>query len=398
MKSYLRRGVYVKQVRAYPTAIARVETSVVGFVGKTEHVHKVVFDTVTFNNDALLNIPTKITSWAEYVDMYGDYDKKYSPYLALSVKGFFDNGGSACYIVRVPEQATTADFIGSVINTHANNMNIKQGLAALESVDINIICIPGVTDIAVQQAMIKHCEKFKYRFCILDSVQTADVNWFKARRSQLDTSYAALYYPWLKLTTDSGEVVVMPPSGFIAGVYAQMDATRGVHKAPANIGINGAIDLLVNIDNSLQDILNPLHINCLRSFPNRGRSGGSSNIVIWGARTLSRDPQWKYLNVRRLCSFIEESIYKGTLWAVFEPNNETLWAAIKLLIDNFLMQLWKEGMLQGAKVDEAFFVQCDRSTNSIADIENGRVRINIGLAPLKPAEFIVINILQNTRK
>jgi len=378
MTSYLYPGVYVEQVNARPSVIVGVSTNVVGFIGKTEHIKKDDFD-----NDTLLNVPTRITSWTEYSEKYGNYDKEHSPYLALSVKGFFDNGGTACYIVRVPGQASTADYIGDSGDT-------KKGLAALENVDINIICMPGVTDVVVQQAMIKHCENLKYRFCILDSVESADVYSLKERRSHLDSSYGALYYPWLKVTGGSGDVVVMPPSGFIAGAFVRMDAERGVHKAPANVGFNSVVDVLVDIDNTQQDILNPLHINCLRSFPNRG-------VVIWGARTLSSDPEWKYLSVRRLFNFIEESIYKGTLWAVFEPNGERLWAAIKSTIENFLFQLWREGMLQGEKADEAFFVQCDRSVHTQDDIDNARVRINIGLAALKPAEFIVIKMMQSTK-
>jgi phage tail sheath protein FI len=378
MTSYLHPGVYIKEVGAHPSVIEGVSTNAVGFIGKTEHIKKDDFD-----NGTLLDVPTRITSWTEYSEKYGNYDKEHSPYLALSVKGFFDNGGTVCYIVRVPDQASTADFIGDSGDT-------KKGLAALENVDINIICMPGVTNVVVQQAMIKHCENLKYRFCILDSVESADIYSLKECRSHLDSSYGALYYPWLKVTGDSGDVVVMPPSGFIAGVFARMDAARGVHKPPANAGFNSSVDVLVDIDDTQQDVLNSLHINCLRFFPNRG-------VVIWGARTLSSDPEWKYLSVRRLFNFIEESIYKGTLWAVYEPNDKILWAAIKSTIETFLIQLWREGMLQGGKADEAFFVQCDRSVHTQDDIDNARVRINIGLAPLKPAEFIVIKMMQSTR-
>jgi phage tail sheath protein FI len=381
MTSYLHPGVYIKEVGAHPSVIEGVSTNVVGFIGKTEHIKKDDFD-----NGTLLDVPTRITSWTEYSEKYGNYDKEHSPYLALSVKGFFDNGGTVCYIVRVPDQASTADFIGD----SGDSGDTKKGLAALENVDINIICMPGVTNVVVQQAMIKHCENLKYRFCILDSVESADIYSLKECRSHLDSSYGALYYPWLKVTGDSGDVVVMPPSGFIAGVFARMDAARGVHKPPANAGFNSSVDVLVDIDDTQQDVLNSLHINCLRFFPNRG-------VVIWGARTLSSDPEWKYLSVRRLFNFIEESIYKGTLWAVYEPNDKILWAAIKSTIETFLIQLWREGMLQGGKADEAFFVQCDRSVHTQDDIDNARVRINIGLAPLKPAEFIVIKMMQSTR-
>ena len=250
--------------------------------------------------------------------------------------------------------------------------------------------MPGVTDISVQQAMIRHCENLKYRFCIIDSAESADIHSLKERRSHLNSSYGALYHPWLKVPGGSADSVVMPPSGFIAGAFARVDTVSGVHKPPANIGFNGVVDVLVDITNTQQETLNLVHINCLRSFPNRG-------VVIWGARTLSSEPEWKYLNVRRLFNFIEESIYKGTLWAAFEPNGEMLWAAIRSTVEAFLTQLWREGMLQGGKADDAFFVQCDRSLHTQADLDNARLHINIGLAPLKPAEFIVIKMEQSAK-
>ena len=379
IRSYFRPRVYIEKVSTQPPAIIGVATNIAGFVGKTEHIKNDSFD-----NHSLLHIPTRITSWTEYQEKYGDYDEQRSPYLALSVKGFFDNGGTVCYIVSVPDQATTADFIGDSGNT-------KKGLSALESVDINIICVPGMSDLLIQQAIIQHCEKFKNRFCILDSAKLADIYSLKNHRNHLNSSHAALYYPWLKLTLDSGEALTMPPCGFIAGVFARTDAARGVQKPPANASINGQVDVLVNIDNAQQNTLNPLNINCLRSFQNKG-------VVIWGARTLSSDPEWKYIHARRLINFIEASIYEGTHWAAFEPNNEILWTAIKSAIESFLIQQWRKGMLQGSKTSEAFFVQCDRSTQTQNDIINGKFHINIGLAPLKPAEFVVIKMTQSAKR
>lgn len=380
MPEYLHPGVFVEEVSIQRShVISTVATSVVGFVGETTHIQRAGFD-----NNALINVPTKLTSWHDYTHQFGLYHKSQSPYLALSVKAFFGNGGKECFIVRVPEQKD--DVVFSITAG-----DVKAALAALEAVDVNLICVPGVTEIAAQQAMIAHCEKCRYRFCILDSPKTADINVLKNHRRQLDSAYGAIYHPWLKVPADAGESVVVPPSGFIAGIYARVDTDRGVHKAPANVGIAGQADLLVNITTAQQDVLNPLHINCLRKFPRKG-------VLVWGARTLSTDLEWKYINIRRLIIHLEASIDCGTEWVVFESNNERLWSSIKSLVEGFLYDFWRKGALMGSSAKEAYFVRCDRSTITQDDIDNGRVYVIIGIAPLKPAEFIIFKIMKNLQR
>ena len=181
--------------------------------------------------------------------------------------------------------------------------------------------------------------------------------------------------------------ILVPPGGHVAGVYARVDQEKGVHKAPANEVVNGALGLEFNITKGEQDVLNPRGVNCIRAFPGRG-------ILIWGARTAASDPAWKYLNVRRLFIFVEKSIELGTQWVVFEPNDEKLWARVKQTINQFLMGVWRSGALMGTTEEEAFFVKCDRTTMTQNDIDNGRLVVLVGIAPVKPAEFVIFRIAQ----
>ena len=209
-------------------------------------------------------------------------------------------------------------------------------------------------------------------------------------RDNLDTKYAALYYPWVEVRDPSVKRNVMVgPSGHMAGLYARVDVERGVHKAPANEVIRGITKIAQDVTKREQDMLNPKGINALRAFPGRGNR-------VWGARTISSDSSWKYINVRRLFIFVEESIDEGTQWVVFEPNDEPLWARVRQTITNFLTSVWRTGALQGTKADEAFFVKCDRSTMTQDDIDNGRLICVIGIAPVKPAEFVIFRIQQKT--
>lgn len=378
MAQYKAPGVYIEEVSNSSRSIKGEPTNVTGFVGTTQHVSNERLD-----NNNLINIPTQITSWSQFMKSFGTYDESSSPFLALSVKAFFDNGGGKCYIVRVPDQATSDDYIGNA------RSQTKTGLAALEEVAINLLCIPGVTETSVQQAMIAHCENHPNRFCLLDTKQTDDMSALKTRRYQINSGFGALYYPWLMVSDLQGNTLALPPSGVVAGICAQVDTARGVHKAPANIELRGVLEVDVDISNNEQSSLNVQHINAIRHFPGRG-------IRVWGARTLSTDPEWKYINVRRLCSFVEHSIENSTEWVVFGPNAASLWSAVKSSIENFLTTLWRDGMLTGATTKEAFFVRCDRTTMTQNDIDNGRLIINTGIAPIKPAEFVIIRIDQKT--
>lgn len=280
--------------------------------------------------------------------------------------------------------ATDSDYIGT-----PGGPGNKTGIKALEDIDeINIIAVPGISDASVQDEIITQCDSLKDRFAILDPDKDAKIEDIQEQRDNFDSKYAAIYYPWIKATDPLEKVkIFVPLSGYIAGIYARSDVERGVHKAPANEVIRGAIDVKIKVGKREQDILNPKGINCIRVFPGRG-------IRVWGARTISSDALWKYINVRRLFLYLEESIEEGTQWVVFEPNDEKLWARVKQSITQFLTRVWKDGALMGSTPEEAFFVKCDRTTMTQDDIDNGRIIILIGVAPVKPAEFVIFRIAQ----
>jgi phage tail sheath protein FI len=256
--------------------------------------------------------------------------------------------------------------------------------------EISIVAMPGMTDQALQNEIISHCEAMKNRFGILDAAEKSDLDAVKTQRNLYDSRYAALYYPWLTIYDPTlKKNTQTPPSGYIAGVYARTDVERGVHKAPANEKLNNVIGLERVIATGQQDILNPMGINCVRVFPGRG-------VRVWGARTISSDSIWKYVNVRRLFIYIEESLDKGIQWVVFEPNDIPLWARVRQTVSQFLIGVWRSGALAGATPEEAFFVKCDRTTMTQDDIDNGRLICVIGVAPVKPAEFVIIRIAQWT--
>jgi phage tail sheath protein FI len=219
------------------------------------------------------------------------------------------------------------------------------------------------------------------------STPAADQN---PRNAVTDSKYAAFYYPWI-LTSDprSGARKLIPPGGHVLGVYARSDTERGVFKAPANEIVRGALELHDDINDDLQGVLNPKGVNAIRSFPGRG-------IRVWGARTISSDALWKYVSVRRLFIFLERSIYEGTQWVVFEPNDDKLWARVVDTIRLFLRTQWRLGALFGRTEQEAFFITCDRTTMTQDDILNGRLICEIGIAPVRPAEFVIFRIFQNT--
>jgi uncharacterized protein len=284
-----------------------------------------------------------------------------------------------------------SDFVGT-----DGGSGRRTGIVALEDIDEVAICaVPGVWSGTVESALITHCEQLKDRFAILDPQDGLDIEGIQTFREPFDTRYAALYYPWLVANDPSTNLFVeVPPSGHLAGIYARVDNERGVHKAPANAVIRGirlTDGLAQDVTKRHQDLLNPKGINALRFFPGAGQR-------VWGARTLSSDTSWKYINVRRLFLFLEESIDEGTQWVVFEPNDESLWALVRQTVANFLTTVWRSGALAGTTADEAFFVTCDRSTMTDDDIANGRLICVIGVAPVFPAEFVIFRIQQKTRE
>ena len=274
-------------------------------------------------------------------------------------------------------------------------------LLALE--DVSIVAAPGASSFAaptpasVNQLLIGHAEARRaYRIAVLDTPPSLDPAGVRSLKSLLDSKYAALYYPWIRVAnpvaaTDPTEPreILLPPSGSVCGIYARSDIQRGVFKAPANETVTGALGLERDVRFGEQEVLNPLGINCIRALPNRG-------IRVWGARTLSSDPEWKYVNVRRYFLYLEASIDRGTQWAVFEPNGERLWANVRTTVSDFLYNEWIVGALLGATPKEAFFVRCDRSTMTQNDLDNGRLVCLVGVAALKPAEFVIFRIGQKT--
>jgi hypothetical protein len=274
----------------------------------------------------------------------------------------------------------------------------RTGLYTLRNVEeISIVAAPGRTSPKIQNELISHCELLRYRFAVLDAAPPPNdsMSNVQAQRQQFDTKYAALYHPWLVIPdpypASAGTVpdYPIPPSGHVLGIYARTDIERGVHKAPANEVVRGVTGLQRLLNKEQHDILNPypVNINVIRDFRPNNRG-----IRVYGGRVITSDSDWKYVNVRRLLIFIEASIDRGLQWVVFEPNAEPLWARVRRSISNFLTLVWRNGGLEGTKVEEAYFVKCDRTTMTQTDIDQGRLICLVGIAPVKPAEFVVVRI------
>jgi uncharacterized protein len=388
--SYLSPGVYVEEVDRGTKPIEAVGTNTVGFLGESSKGPQ---------NEAVL-----CTNWSQFVKTFGDF-KDCSEHLAHAIYGFFNNGGSRCFVVNVgaPEgakveikvdkkddKATVAAPGGpgrdGLYIGRDNGPGQRSGLKCFEEIDeIALIAAPGQTSGAVQDALLSHCETRKDRFAILDSPETITGGVDKLPKPR-DSKYGAYYFPWIQVyDPDKGNIFV-PPSGHIAGVYSRVDSERGVHKAPANEIVRGALALKYQVSKGEQDILNPKGINAIR-FMNGG-------IRIWGARTLSTDPSWRYINVRRLFIMVETSIERATQWVVFEPNDHRLWKRVQRTITSFLTLLWRNGALMGTAPEQAFYVKCDEETNPPEVIDAGQLVCEIGLCPVKPAEFVIFRIGQ----
>lgn len=282
---------------------------------------------------------------------------------------------------------TDVDLIGS-----DNGPGRRTGIQALsERDDISMVAAPGVVSEPVQGALITHCELLRYRMTMLDCpLNAADVSEVQAHRNNYDSKYAAYYAPWLRaLNPLSGRIEPFPPSAYAMGICARTDNLVGVHKAPANEVVRNISDVVLPFTAAEQDVLNPIGVNLIRDLTPRG-------IRLWGARTISSDQEWKYVNIRRLFIYIEHSIDIGTQWVVFEPNSEALWARVVETVNSFLIGVWKSGALMGTTPEQAFFIQCDRTTMTQDDIDNGRLVCKIGLAPVAPAEFVIFRIGQFT--
>jgi phage tail sheath protein FI len=502
MPTYLSPGVYVEEMEAGARPIEGVGTAVAAFVGLA--------------GAGPFNTPTLVTNWSQFTSQFGDFVE--GSYLHHAVYGYFQNGGGACFIVRIggngggtapvakaeltagtgagadvgafrvqalaegtegneisvevadttTEGASEDTFklvvkkgnnveetfdnvttkkgrqnVVTVVNAQSKLVRLEDlgvaaekvargtvslsggggsapqhlsaddyvgdpadrtGFGGLEAIDeVTMVSVPDLMSAyqnrlidmegvqAVQLAMIAHCELMGDRVAIIDpppGLNAQQIKEWRVDKVGYDSKYAALYWPWVKVFDPaSGSNIFVPPSGHVAGIWGRNDDTRGVHKAPANEVVRGAINLEINITKNEHDLLNPVGINCIRAFPGRG-------IRVWGARTLSSDPAWRYLNVRRLFNYLEESILNGTDWVVFEPNDYALWSKIRRTIAGFLVNEWRKGALFGLTPAEAFYVKCDSETNPAEGIDAGQVVCEIGVAPVKPAEFVIFRLSQ----
>lgn len=421
-------GVYIEEIPSGARPIQAVGTSTPGFVGYVNHPEAPVLETTPVNNwldfvrkfhldaaaekraadNALIEAKNALaeaealgedvaaaqaaveeaTAAAQKADEYAQAaaSQSQSTPLTHAVYGFFQNGGARCYVVNIGTGRGAA---------------LQAGLDRLKRVDeIAIVAAPGYTDLDSYTSVIGHCQDMKDRVAILDAPElsaseTSDIlkttATAKGKGMAPRSDYASFYFPWLKtrdpLLPSSRELVSVPPSGHIAGIWARSDNLRGVHKAPANETVTGALDLTYHVTPEEQGGLNMRGINCLRYFPDSG-------IMVWGARTIAANAEWRYLNVRRLFNMVEKSIANSTRWIVFEPNDRPLWKAITRDVSAFLTRIWRSGALMGNTPEEAFFVKCDEETNPPEEIDAGKVTILIGIAPVKPAEFVVFQISQ----
>ncbi|MEU1838091.1 phage tail sheath family protein [Micromonospora chersina] len=392
MPTYFSPGIYVEEVPSGARPIGPVGTSTAAFVGlapdRTAHVGRAV----------------AVNSWSEFLRLFADGENLESTPLARAVFGFLDNGGTRCWVVNVGES-------GQLTGTGGK----RSGLQLLEAIDeISILAAPGYHDPVSHEALISTAERLRTMVAICDPppdvedisrltrVATPPKSSGKPAEGTpkpeddppggdrpRQSDFATYYFPWIRVRDPlSGELVLTPPSGHVAGIWARTDALRGVHKAPANEPVRGAVDLAYRVTRPEHDVLNPKGVNVIRFFAGEG-------IRLWGARTLAAEAsEWRYLNVRRLSIAIEQAIAGGTRWMVFEPNDYTLWRSIRRDIGAFLTRVWRDGALLGRTPEEAFFVKCDEETNPADVRDAGMVVAHIGIAVVKPAEFVVFKLSQ----
>ena len=353
--------------------IEGVSTSTAGFVGRTQRGPTAA---------------SLVTSWSGYQRRYGGLTETAVSYLPWAIRGFFENGGRRAYVARVVGAGRDGDAAVALAD-------YARGLRALESVDeIALVCVPDEVRLPdLRDEVLGHCERCKYRFAVVQfpSGQRPDL------QIAHDSRYGAAYWPWIRVPRPgTQEPVLVPPGGHVAGVYARTDLARGVHRAPANEEIHGLVaspdtdapgPLEFEVRDDVAAVLAENRVNGLRDFRFAGRG-----IRVWGARTLSSDPEWKYVNVRRLTIYLEHSIDMGMQWAVFEPNEESTWANVRSSVTTFLTTAWRSGAFPANKPEDAFFVLCDRTTMTQDDIDSGRLVCLIGFAPVRPAEFVILRI------
>lgn len=414
MPEYIHPGVYIEEIELGPRPIEGVSTSAGGFVGPTRI-------------GPIAGAPKLVTSLADYEEIYGGFEdldfefvdeeatarESQTNYMWHAARAFFENGGKRLYVARVYESGADLNQGDGRLPSAAayegrDAEGGKTGLASLAEVpEISIIAAPGhsarlaslsagenvnrTSQIAMY--LIDHCKRLRDRLAVLDSPDQQSPTEVKHFRAHFDSKYAALYYPWVTVLdpadADGKRQINLPPSGFVAGIYARVDDERGVFKAPAAEKLKGAVGLETLLDQKQQEDLNPAGVNCLRNLPGKG-------FLVWGSRTMSSDSMWRYVNVRRYFLYLENSIDQGTQWVVFEPNTEELWSQVRRTIEHFLHGEWGKGGLMGTKPQEAFFVKVDETTMTQDDIDNGRLNVVIGVAPLRPAEYVIFRIGQWT--
>ncbi|MEV5238420.1 phage tail sheath C-terminal domain-containing protein [Streptomyces cinnamoneus] len=417
-------GVFVKELPSGVRTITGASTSVPAFLGYTKvlpaddpNATPAPFD------EAARKVPQQIGSWREFAARYGmekiakELAGTSDPAAALTLErcfplaeavyGFFANGGRTCYVVGFTSPASAVS-----VQDLTGNVDDRTGLAGLETVpEVTMVAVPSLwdmtADVTVDDAppldqdegisrmdeVLKHCTQQRNRLAILDpppDLSAGDVKTFAGNLASPDTDDAAfttLYYPWITVPGVDANERTMPPCGHIAGVWARTDAERGIFKAPANQNLRGALTLETLLTDDEHGELNAKGVNCLRVFPDRG-------LLVWGARTRSTSRDWRYLNVRRLVSYLSDSIRQSSTWAVFEPNDERLWASLRHAVASFLTDQWRQGALVGHKPDEAFYVICDDTNNKPDTMDDGKVICDIGVAPVRPAEFVHFTITQ----
>ena len=387
MAQYMSPGVYVEEVPSGSAPIAGVGTSTAGFVGLVPD--NAAMPTQPSGDPYVLapaGQPQLVTNFTEFTTRFGEVAARVdsASVLGHAVRGYFLNGGTRLWVVRVASLAVgdTAD-------------PVADALAALETVDeVALVAAPvkppdgvdAVRQKAIRELLLDHCERLQDRFAILDSAEEVAAVTADAILTVRESTYGAIYFPWIDVT-GNGDYV--PPSGHLAGVYGRVDATRGVHKAPANEVIRGALGLKYRIGKPIQDELNPRGVNALRLFGN--------SIKVWGARTLKPGDEFTYINIRRLFNFLRESIDEGLQWAVFEPNTPDLWAKIVRNVSAFLGTVWGSGALFGNTPEQAFYVKCDEETNPPNMRDIGAVVTEIGVSVVKPAEFVIFRLSQRAQ-
>lgn len=382
MPTYLAPGVYVEEVPSANKPIEGVATSIAAFVGPAP--------------GGPLNSPVRLSRWGQFARVYSDRDEPQNgpfmegAFLAHAVRGFFDNGGTSCWVVRVG---------GSTPRHLGGDVEERSGLNALAAIDeVAMVCMPDAMTLAgggdeaaltaLQGKLIAHCENAGNRMAILDcppGLSPREVLDWRERGAGYDSKQAALYYPWLEVADPlTDRVLPVPPSGHVAGVWSRTDAACGVHRTPTE-GVLGLAGLGYDVAESDQAEFEEAGINALRSFPGQG-------IRVWGARTLSSDPEWRYVSVRRTFLYLARSIDRGTRWVIFEPNDEPLWKKLREQVEHFLERSWRDGALAGETPDDAYYVKCDAETNPPEVIEAGQVVCEIGIAPGRPREFSVLRL------